>query len=87
MSDQERTRPSFSAPLWASARQGAKELAQVLPAFPDSVRPVEEPGLMGNPTQQVVSEQIGTVYGYDQMLDRYADHQVERDQPEQEMER
>jgi hypothetical protein len=41
-------------------RAGFKELAQALPAFPDShVRPVEEPGLVGNPTPQIVTEQMG----------------------------
>jgi hypothetical protein len=75
----ETPRPAFSAPLWAAARQGAKELAQVLPAFPDSVRPVEEPGTLGNPTQAMVTQEIGTFQGYQQdagyqqMLDGYAD--------------
>jgi len=87
MSEQERTRPSFSAPLWAAGRQGAKELAQFLPAFPDSARPIEEPGTLGNPTPQMITEQIGTMEGYNQMLDRYAGHQVERNEPEQELER
>lgn len=88
MSDKETSRPSFSAPLYAALRQGHKELAEgMLPAFPDSVRPVHEPGTLGSPTAQMVTEQIGSVYGYDKMLDRYAGHQVERNEPEQEMER
>jgi hypothetical protein len=45
-------------------RQGAKEFAQILPAFPDSVRPVEELG-WGNPTQWEVNEERGNVYGKD----------------------
>ena len=74
----ETPRPAFSAPLWAAGRQGLKELAQVLPAFPDSMRPVEEPGTLGNPTQAMVTQEIGTFQGYDpkgyqQMLDGYAD--------------
>jgi hypothetical protein len=32
----------------AMGRAGLKELAQILPAFPDSVKPIEEPGLAGN---------------------------------------
>ncbi len=40
-----------SGALAAFVRQGAKETAQVLPAFPDSMRVVEEPGALGNPTQ------------------------------------
>lgn len=38
-------------------RAGYKEVTQALPAFPDSIRPVEEPGLPGNLTpQEVVSQ-------------------------------
>lgn len=44
-----------SAALHAFVRQGAREVAQVLQAFPDSnVRPVEEPGQIFNPTMQEV---------------------------------
>src|SRR5579885_3406354 len=43
----------------AMFRAGLKELAQILPAFPDSVRPVEEPGLAGNATPQIITEQMG----------------------------
>jgi hypothetical protein len=44
-------------------RQGAKELGQaIVPAFPDSLRPVEEIGLPGNPTSQQVSLSMG-LYG------------------------
>jgi hypothetical protein len=41
----------------AMRRAGLKELAQILPAFPDSVKPVEEPGLFGNPVSHEVYEQ------------------------------
>jgi hypothetical protein len=80
-------RPAFSAPLYAALRQGAKELAQALPAFPESVRVVEEPGTLGNPTQQMVTQEIGTVHGYDRMLDSYADRGQGPSQPEKEPER
>lgn len=44
-----------SAALHALVRQGAREVAQVLQAFPDSnVRPVEEAGQIFNPTPQEV---------------------------------
>jgi len=56
--------------LEAFIRQGHKELTQVLPAFPDSVRPVEEPGLVGNPTPQIVTQEMGA--GYQDMLQDYA---------------
>jgi hypothetical protein len=43
----------------AWARMGLKELAQILPAFPDSVRPIEEPGALGNVTPQIATDQMG----------------------------
>jgi hypothetical protein len=64
--------PSFTSPLLAALRQGAKELAQILPAFPESVRVVEEPGMMGNPTQYEVNNQVGVGRDIDKMLDAYA---------------
>jgi hypothetical protein len=45
--------------LLAMGRMGFKELAQALPAFPDSIRPVEEPGALGNLTPQMVTDQMG----------------------------
>lgn len=87
-SDQKRTtRPAFSAPLYAAIRQGGKELGQVLPAFPDSVRPVEEPGTLGNPTPAEVTEQRGTMSGYDRALDLYGHREPQRQEPEREIER
>lgn len=65
-------RPSFSAPLYAALRQGAKELAQALPAFPESARIVEEPGTLGNPTPQQVTEQVVGEQGYQSMFNTYA---------------
>ena len=81
--------PSVSAPLLAALRQGAKELASILPAFPDSVHVVEEPGAMGNPTPQLVTEQISAGQENGSIRDSYAARaQQERDQSrEQEMER
>jgi hypothetical protein len=68
----ESRQPSFSAPLWAALRQGAKELSQILPAFPEGVRVVEEPGMMGVPTQYEVNNQLGAGRDIDNMLDTYA---------------
>lgn len=69
--------------LQAWLRSGAKELTQALPAFPDSnIRPVEEPGLVGNLTPQEI------VHGkseYDQVLHGYASRVTS--QPEQTHER
>ena len=45
------------AELAAAGRQGQKELAQILPAFNDGIKPVEEPGTLGNPVQREVYEQ------------------------------
>lgn len=46
--------------LQAFARQGFKELAQVIPATPESVRVVEEPGAIANPTPQIVTRQMNS---------------------------
>jgi hypothetical protein len=56
--------------LAGMARQGLKELTQILPAFPESVRPVEEPGVFGNPTQQIVTQQMD-VPGYQAHLEGF----------------
>jgi hypothetical protein len=88
MSEKEtNTRPAFSAPLWAAFRQGAKELAQALPALPDSIRPVEEPGTLGNPTQQMVTEQSRGEGEFQKLLDRYDSRSDGRDEPNRGIER
>lgn len=81
--------PSVTAPLLAALRQGAKELAAILPAFPESVRVVEEPGTMGNPTPQMVTEQISAEQDIDNMLDTYAAraHSGREQSQEKEMDR
>ena len=54
----------------AMMRQGAKEVSQVLPAFPaHGIQPVEEPGLAGNLTPQEVANDKGA---YETMLGRYS---------------
>ena len=77
----ESNRPAFSAPLYASVRQGSKEFAQILQAFPDSVRPVEEPGTLGNPTSAMITDEIGTFRGYgrDAHLEGASDRGIGRD--------
>lgn len=47
-----------AAPLHAAVRQGADEIAQILPAFPDSVKPVPESGQLFEPTQAIVTQQM-----------------------------
>ncbi len=46
--------------LMAWMREGFKELAQALEAFPgQGIHHVEEPGLLGNPTPQIVTNEMG----------------------------
>lgn len=49
--------PIGAGALQAFVRQGFKEVAQVIPAFKDSVQVVEEPGTVGNPTPRDVDRQ------------------------------
>lgn len=69
----------------AMTRQGAKEIAQVLPAFPaHGVQPVEEPGLAGNLTPQEVASDKGA---YDTMLSRYSSRGDTEQQNNKDLER
>ncbi|MDB5346001.1 MAG: hypothetical protein JWP89_4378 [Schlesneria sp.] len=70
--------------LAAMGRAGFKELAQALPALPTSnIRPVEEPGLFGNPTPQIVTQEMGAGNSYNDMLERHASRgQAARDSRE-----
>jgi hypothetical protein len=46
--------------LAAMGRLGAHEITQALAAFPDSnIKPMEEPGVLGNPTPQIVTQEMG----------------------------
>ncbi|MBS0263428.1 MAG: hypothetical protein JSS02_15910 [Planctomycetes bacterium] len=85
--EQQSMRPSFVAPLLAAGRQGLKELEQILPAFPESVHPVDEPGTLGVPTQAMVTQEIGTFHGYQSMIDGYAGRAQQREEQERGMER
>lgn len=64
------TKPKIGAGhAQAMFRAGLKELGQALTALPDSnIRPVEEPGLVGNLTPQEIvhgkSEYDGVLHGY-----------------------
>jgi hypothetical protein len=55
--DQSQNEKAGQGVLQAALRLGTKELAQILPAFPDSVKPIEEPGALGNLTPQEVVQQ------------------------------
>jgi len=69
-------------------RQGHKEIAQALPATPQSIRVVEEPGLAGNPTPQEVYQDKSEESSYDKWLNHRA-HEAARESqpPEQGLER
>ena len=72
--------------LAAMGRAGFKEIGQALVALPEtSIRPVEEPGLVGNPTQQIVTAEMGAGHSYNDMLERHASRgQMTHDSPENE---
>ncbi len=47
----------------AMLRLGAHELTQALAAFPESnIRPLEEMGVFGNTTPQIVTQEMGVSY-------------------------
>lgn len=60
--------------LEAMGRMGLDELAQALPAFPDSIHPQEEPGALGTVTPQIASDQMG--YDHNAYLDSVAAQHV-----------
>jgi hypothetical protein len=41
----------------AMLRSGFKEVSRILPAFPQSIQPIEEPGLFGNPVPQEIFDE------------------------------
>ena len=85
--DEKRSRPAFSAPLLCRIPTRRQGISQILKAFPDGIQLIEEPGTLGNPTAQMISEEIGTLKGYNRMLEKYADRESERDSPDRGMER
>ena len=60
------------ADLGAALRQGLKEAGQMLPAFPDSIQPVNEPGTLGNPVAREVYEARHPEPTYEQVLEQQA---------------
>ena len=83
----ENNRPSFISPLAAGLRQGFDELGEIIPAFPDSIRCVNEPGTLGNPTMQMVTEQMRGTANYEEVLEHFGGREQEEPQREQELER
>lgn len=80
--------PSLSAELKAIGREAIKDVRGTLhETFFGQPEHMSELGTPMNPTPQVVTQDLGTVYGsYDSMLDAYAERGNEQQQ-QQEMER
>jgi hypothetical protein len=76
MANEERqasTRPSTSSVLWAEWRRGLKDLQNAaLNPWNGVTATHEEPGTIATPTQAMVTQEVGTVHGYQSMLDGYA---------------
>jgi hypothetical protein len=71
--EQPSSRPSTASVFWAEWRRGLKDLQNaVLNPWNGVTQTHEEPGSIASPTQAVVTQEIGTVYGYQAMLDGYA---------------
>ena len=70
--------------LEAMGRMGLDELAQTLPAFPDSIHPVDEPGALGTVTPAIATDQMG--YSHDAYLDNVAAQHIEPPEPQMEIE-
>jgi hypothetical protein len=67
------TRPRTASLLSAEFRRGLKDLQNaVLNPWNGVVATHEEPGTIGSPTQAMVTQEVGTVQGYQAMLDGYA---------------
>jgi hypothetical protein len=79
-------RPSFFAPLMAWIRQGSKEFGQAIPATRDSIRVVEEPNTLGNPTPQMQTFEAGSLRDRN-ILDRYDSRTYDRDDRDHGIER
>ena len=79
--------PAVSAPLWAAVRQGNKEFAQILQPLPTSIRLIEEPGTISNPTQQMVTEESRGGTAFKDLIAHYDSRSGGRDSPERGIER
>ncbi|HVX12077.1 MAG TPA: hypothetical protein VHC22_12925 [Pirellulales bacterium] len=86
----ENERPSTSSVLWAEWRRGLKDLQNaVLNPWAGHAATHEEPGTIGNPTQAMVTQDIGTVHGFrdhDAVLDEAAAQGMQHEPPQREIE-
>lgn len=72
--------------LEAMGRVGWDEIGQALKAFPDSIGPMEEPGLPFTATPAIVTDQMGYEGSHEAMLDTAASQSVQQAPPEPEIE-
>lgn len=77
--------PSFAAEVKAMAREAVKDVrSTVSEVFLGSAELGGEPGTPLNPTPQMVTQDLGNVYGsYSQMLDSYAARAPEQEQQQE----
>lgn len=77
--------PSFSAEIKAMGREAIKDVrSTVNEVFLGSPELGGEPGTPLNPTPQMVTQDLGNVYGsYSQMLDSYAARAPEQEQQQE----
>lgn len=86
--NEQKTRPSTTSVLWGEWRRGLKDLQNaVLNPWNGVTQQHEEPGTIASPTQAVVTQEIGTVHGYNQVLDGYAARGQQSREPDRGMER
>lgn len=76
--------PIGTGALAAAGRMGLDEIENVLPAFPDSIHPKEEPGALGTVTPQMATDQMG--YNHDTYLDNVAAQSMPEPQMQMEIE-
>ncbi len=81
------TAPSSSSVLWAEWRRGLKDLQNVVTNPFNGITPThEEPGTIGNPTPQLVTQDIQGKENFSNMLDRYAGRPAPVQEPQKERE-
>ncbi|HVX64757.1 MAG TPA: hypothetical protein VHC19_29330 [Pirellulales bacterium] len=77
--------PSTSSLMWGLWREGLKDMQNaVLDPWNGQTATHEEPGTIANPTQAMVTQDIGTVHGYhhDAYLDQVAAQHIEQPEPQ-----
>jgi hypothetical protein len=87
---EESERPSTSSLFYGVWREGLKDLQNVaLDPWHGQAATHEEPGTIANPTQAMVTQDVGTVHGFrdhEAMLDGAAAQGIQHGPPEPEIE-